>query len=258
MRATSSATSSGVPSLSQDGLGGQVVAGMHEVLDRRGHRLVHHLQPRRDDAGRDEGSDRVAGLAHIVEAGHQAARQPRLGHQLDGDLGDDRQHALAADDQRQQVQARRVQRLAAELDGLALGGEAAHAQDVVQRQAVLQAMHAAAVLGDVAADGAGDLAARVGRVVQAQRRGGLADGEVAHAALHAGRAGQRVDGQDLVELRQRQRDAQFMRHRAAGQARAGAARDDRHAQGVAGLEHRRHLRLGLRQRHGQRALAVGG
>jgi hypothetical protein len=82
---------------------------------------------------------------------------------------------------------------AAELDRLALDGEAAHLQHVVQRQAVLQAVHAAGVLGHVAADGAGDLAGRVGRVVQAVRRGRFADGQVAHAALHACRARQRVD-----------------------------------------------------------------
>jgi hypothetical protein len=56
----------------------------------------------------------------------------RLGHQLDGHLGRDRQHALAADQHRQQVQPRHVQRLAAELDRLALDREAAHAQHVVQ------------------------------------------------------------------------------------------------------------------------------
>ena len=67
----------------------------------------------------------------------------------------------------EQVEAGRVERVAAELDRLAVGGEAAHLEHVVQRQAVLEAMHAARVLGDVAADRAGDLAARVGRVEEA-------------------------------------------------------------------------------------------
>ena len=35
----------------QDRLGVEVVAGVHEVLDRGGHRLVHHLEAGRDDAG---------------------------------------------------------------------------------------------------------------------------------------------------------------------------------------------------------------
>jgi hypothetical protein len=59
----------------QDGFGVQVVAGVHEVLDRGGHGLVHHLQPGRDDAGRNHRGHRVAGLADVVEAGHDAARQ---------------------------------------------------------------------------------------------------------------------------------------------------------------------------------------
>ena len=90
-------------------------------------------------------------------------------------------------------------------------GVALHAQHVVQRQAVLQAVHAARVLGHVAADRAGDLAARVGRVVQAVRGRGLADREVAHAALHGGRARCHVELQDAVELGQAQRHAQPVR-----------------------------------------------
>ena len=169
----------------QDGLGAQVVAGVHEVLHRGRHRLVHHLQPGRDDAGGDHAGHRVAGLAHVVEAGHDAARQLRLGHQLDGHLGDDGQHALAAHQHAHQVEPRGVERLGAELDRLAFHREAAHAQHVVHGQAVLQAVHAAGVLGHVAADGAGDLAGQVGRVVQAVRRRRLADGGCARRSARA-------------------------------------------------------------------------
>ena len=106
-------------------------------------------------------------LADVVEAGHDAARRLGDRQQLDRHLEDHREHAFAADHRGEQVEAGRVERVAAELDRLAGGGEAAHLEDVVQRQAVLQAMHAARVLGDVAADRAGDLAARVGRVEEA-------------------------------------------------------------------------------------------
>ena len=142
---------------------------------------------------------------------------------------------------------------------LALDREAAHAQHVVQRQPVLQAVHAAGVLGHVAADGAGDLAGRVGRVVQAVRRGGLADRQVAHAALHDRGAADRVDLEDLVELGQRQRHAQAVaasrrrtgrcRRRARPPARPGGGRSRSTADTCV---------LGLGQRHHQRPLAVGG
>ena len=100
-------------------------------------------------------------------------------------------------------------------------------------------MHAAGVLGDVAADRAGDLRRRIGRVVQPVRRGRLGDREIAHARLHDGGARQRIDRQDALELRQRQDDALAVRHRAAGQAGAGAARDHGHARRMAELRRMR-------------------
>ena len=188
----------------QDRGGLEVVAGMHEALDRGRHRLVEHLEAGRDDAGGDHVGDRVAGFPDVVEARHDAARDLRLRDQPDRRLDDHREHAFAADQHAHQVVAGRIERLRAERDRLARGGVAAHAQHVVQGQAVLQAVHAARVLGDVAADRAGDLAARIGRVVEAERRRGLADREVAHAALHRRGPRLRIEADDPVELREAQ------------------------------------------------------
>ena len=157
---------------------------------------------------------------------------------------------------RHQVEPGGIERLGAELDRLAFDGVAAHPQHVVQGQAVLQAVHAARVLGDVAADRAGDLAARIGRVVEAVRRRGFADGEVAHAALHRRGARARVDRDDAVELGQAQRHAERVRQRAARQAGAGAARDHRHFERVAQPQHGGDLRL--RSRAARRRAAVRG
>ncbi|MNZ97488.1 hypothetical protein D3C78_1167290 [compost metagenome] len=63
----------------QDGFGREVVAGVDEVFHGRRHGLVHHLQAGRNDAGRDHGRHGGAGLAHVVEAGHDAARELGLG-----------------------------------------------------------------------------------------------------------------------------------------------------------------------------------
>ena len=236
----------------------QVVTGVDKGFHGSGHGLVHHFQTGRDDACGDDGGDRVTGFAHIFKAGHDAARQLRFGHQLDKHLQRDGQHAFAAHSQAEQVVAWRVQRFAAKGDGLALGGKAAHLQDIVQRQAVFEAMHAARVFGHVAAYGAGDLAAGVRRVIQAVGLCRFADGQIAHATLHPGSARQRVHLEDFVELSQRQRDAQGMRHSAARQAGARPARHHRHAQRMAAAQHRLHLRLCLGQGHDQRTLAVGG
>jgi hypothetical protein len=71
---------------------------VHELLDGRGGRLVHHLEAGRDDAGGDDRGHRVAGLHHVVEGRQHALGELGLGGELDRDLGDHRQHALRAGD----------------------------------------------------------------------------------------------------------------------------------------------------------------
>ena len=242
----------------QDRSGVEVVAGVDVVLDRRRHRLVHHLQAGRDDSRADQRCDGVARLAHVVEAGEDGARELWLGHQLDRHLERDGEHAFRADDHRKQVETGAVERLAAELDRLTFHGVAPHPQHVVDRQAVLQAMHAARVFGDVAADGAGDLAARVRRVVQTMARRGLADRRIAHAALHDGRAADRIDLQDAVELGQTQRHAHGVGQGATRQPRARPARHDGDLHGVTRPQHRGDLGLGLGQGDGEGLLPVSG
>ena len=132
-------------------------------------------------------------LLDVVEAREQHLRALRLRQQLHGDFGDDAEHAFRAGEEREQVEAGRVERVGAERQTLAVDRDDLDLQDVVDRQAVLQAMHAAGVLRDVAADRARDLRRRIGRVVQAVRRGGLRDREIAHAGLHARGAGFGID-----------------------------------------------------------------
>ena len=50
-------------------------------------------------------------------------------------------------------------------------------------EAVLQAVHAAGILGDIAANGAGDLAGGIRCVVEITRRDRLADRKIGHATL---------------------------------------------------------------------------
>ncbi len=119
-------------------------------------------------------------------------------------------------------------------------------------------MHATGVLGDVAADGAGDLRRRIGRVIQLVGRRGLGDRQVAHAGLDAGEATGGVDFENLVETRHDQQDALLHRQRAAGQAGAGATGNHRHAALVAELEQGFDLLDALGQHHQHRRGAVGG
>src|SRR5665647_3385753 len=59
---------------------------MHIVFHCRRHRLVHHLEPGRDDACGDDRRHCVTGLADVVKTGHDTARQLRPGDQFDRDL----------------------------------------------------------------------------------------------------------------------------------------------------------------------------
>ncbi|MNZ08209.1 hypothetical protein D3C78_250040 [compost metagenome] len=230
---------------------------MDEVLGGADRQVVHHLQAAGDDPGSDDLGHCPAGVLDAVEAGQQHPRHLGLGQQLDGDFGDDAEHAFGAGEQCQQVETGAVQGIAAEGQAFALDREDFHLEQVVHGQAVLEAVHATGVLGDIAADGAGNLRGRVRRVVQAVGRGRLGDGQVAHAGLHTGEAALRVDFENAVEPRHHQQDAFGQWQGAARQAGTGAASHHRHATLVAKPEQRLHLLQALGQHHQQRHRAVG-
>ena len=123
---------------------------------------------------------------------------------------------------------------------------------MVQRHAVAEAVGAAGIEGDVAADGADRLARRIGRVVEAERNRRRRDVEVDHAGLDHGDAIDRVDLEDAGQPVERDDDAVDVRHRPAGQAGAAAAGDERHA-GLGAQAHDRDDLVGrVRQDDGAR------
>ena len=106
-------------------------------------------------------------------------------------LGDDGEHAFRADHQREQIEPGGVEAVAADLDRSPSIVRPRSFSMLCTRQAVLEAMHAAGVFGDVAADRARDLATRVRRVVEAVWRRRLGNRQIAHARLHRGGSCQR-------------------------------------------------------------------
>ena len=154
------------------------------------------------------------------------AGRPR--QQPQRDLERDPEAALGADEAADQVGSDRIQAAAAERHQRAVGEHRLEPEDVVQRHAVAEAVGAARVEGDVAADRADRLARRIGRVVQAERDGGGRDVEVDDAGLDDGDAIDRIDLQDARQPVQRDDDAVDVRHGPAGQAGAAAARHERH------------------------------
>ena len=148
--------------------------------------------------------------------------------------------------------------LAAEAQHLAGHQHDLAAEHVVGGHAVFQAMHAAGILRHVAADGAGDLRGRVGRVIEARMRDGLADRQIGDARLDHGDAVVEVDLADAVELGHAEQHAVGERQRAARQRGSRAARHHLDAVSMAVAQHFGDLLGGLRQHHHHRQLPVGG
>ena len=225
------------------------VAGVHGLLgglDREG---VHHLDGGGHDPGADDVADHVARRADRREVGEQRPHRLGCAQQPHDDLRGDPQRALGAEEHPAQVRPGLLAGVRAEGDHRPVGQHHLHLEHVVRGEPVLQAVRAAGVLRDVAADRADLLAAGVGRVVEPVRRGGRGDLQVRDAGLDDGAAVDRVDLQDPLEPGQRDHHAVRDGQRTTGQAGARAAGDERHPvpradpdgggdlRGVAGEQH---------------------
>ncbi len=261
IRSTSAASSStccgdAVELDEQDRTGSGRVARGHRGLGGLDRQPVHHLDRRRQDPGGHDPRDRCAGRIRRLEAREQRAHG--LGHADDPErhLGDDAERPLGSDDDAEEVHAVGVERLAAELDDVAVRQHERRTRDVVHGEAVLEAVRAAGVLGDVAADRADLLARRVGRVEVAVRRDRTRDVEVRDAGLDDDATALEVDLEDAVHAGERDDDAARDRSGAAREPGAGAARDERDTRRVTRANDRLHLfgRPGQRDELGDRSV----
>jgi hypothetical protein len=178
-------------------------------------------------------SDRCGAGRDVVECRHQQLGGLRPRQQPDRDLDDDAEHPFRAAQKREQRQSRSVARGAAHRHELAFGRDEPHLEQVLESHAVLEAMHATGILRDVSADRADELRRRVGRVVEAVRRGGTRNREVWYAGLDARDASPRVDLEDPVEPGKDQQAGICHWQRAAREPGACAACDDRARRGDA-------------------------
>ncbi len=172
-------------------------------------------------------------------------------------LRDDAELTLGADEERQEVVALRIEMGAAELDDLPVHQHDLRAEHVVRRDAVLEAMSAARVHGDVAADRAGDLARGIRRVEEAGRADRVRDGKVGDAGLDARRPALVVDFKNAVHFREAEHDCVLARQRPAAQRRAGSPGHDLDAVGLCVLENLGYLVRCTRQDHKQRKALIG-
>jgi len=168
-----------------DQQGGDIggIADLDEGLGGDHGVAVHHLHAGGDDPGADDVGHALAAGLDAAEADQQRPRGFRRGQQAHRHLDHHAQQALRPNDKAEQVVSRPVQRLTAQANGLAGEQDHLHAQHIVGGQAVFQAVHPAGILRHIAADGAGDLAGRVRRVIEAAPLHGPGDGQVGDPRL---------------------------------------------------------------------------
>jgi hypothetical protein len=227
-----------------------------EILADVDGRTVHIFHRHRHDARADDRSDALARVFDGIESEQDRPGAFRGSYESHGCFGDDAQLALGAANQTKQVIACRVRRRPADVENLAVEGDEPDAEKVVGRDAVLQAMRAARVHRDVAADRAGKLRGRVGRVEKAFGPNRFGNRQIGHTGFHPGEAIGEVHLQDAVHLGQRDDDRVFLRDRPARERRAGAARNDVDLLVPAEPQHARDFLGRARQRHCERQPSV--
>ncbi len=209
----------------QHGLGIQRVAGVGEGFAGVDRGAVHELECDRDNAGGNDGIDAGAGDLVGFEGGEHGAGAFRAAQDADRDLGDDGQLALAAGEQAEPIIARGIQVGTANFENFALDGDDFQAEQVVGGDPVAQAMGAARVHADVAADHAGELAGGVGGVERTPALHCRGDADIGDSGLHGGAAVGVVDVQDGIHAHQAEDDAVGQRQGSAGKRGAGASGD---------------------------------
>ena len=217
------------------------IAGMERGLRGLDRQPVHHLDRRRDDPRGDHRRHRLAARLEGAEGGEH--RRDDLRHALDAQrhLHGDPERPLGSDEHPEQVGAVLMEALPAELDELTVGEHHLGTRDVVDREAVLEAVRSAGVLGDVPADRADLLARRVGCVEEAVGGDRAGDVEVRHARLDDDPPALDVDLDDPVHPRQRDDDPVGDGEASPGEPCPGTPGHERDACSRAGADDRLHL-----------------
>ena len=241
----------------QDSFGAGGIARLVIAFDRCGGASVHELHGGGHHAIGDDGGDAGTGGGHGVEGRHQGARDRRLAQDLHHHLNDDAQQAFRAGNYAQQIKPALRAALAAQGDDLAARQHQGDAQQIVGGQAIFQAVQPAGILRHIAADGAGNLAGGIGRVIEALGFHRLGDVQIGDAGLDHDAAIFIIDLEDALHAPHADQYAVFARQRAAGQRSAGAARHDGNAFGGCVFQDFADLLAVGRQDADQRHLVIG-
>ena len=133
---------------------GRRVARISRRIDARLHRLdrrlVHQLERGRKDSRGDDGRGRVGRGAHRGEIREQRDHALGIRRESHGHVGDHAETPLAPDEGAEEVVATRITTI--EGHDFTIRQHDSRAQDMVERDAVLEAVRSARVLRDVPAD----------------------------------------------------------------------------------------------------------
>ena len=131
------------------------VPGMGKVFAGDDCRLVHELHGDRQNARLDDIGH--TGTRHLIgiETKQDGSRPLGLGQDFQNSLGNHAELAFRTANDAQEIKARRIEMGTAHLNNLAVHHHHGHAEKIVGRHAVFQAMGTARIHGDVAGNGTG-------------------------------------------------------------------------------------------------------
>ena len=144
---------------------------------------VHHLDGGGEHACSDDAADGGAGFVGIGESGEERLHAFGALDDAENHFCGDAERAFGADENAEEVVAGRVESFSAEVDERTVGEDDFEAEDVRCGEAVLEAVGAAGIFGDVAADAADGLRGGIGRVEIALREDAGGDVEIDDAGL---------------------------------------------------------------------------
>lgn len=203
-------------------------AGMNEVFDDAQGPAVEHFASSGSDGAGGDIYNGFRSVVHGIKNGEKSFDGFSLAGKLDGDFRDESKGTFGADEQACQIVAWRVTLGAANTHNLAVGENEFEGSDVIGGDAVSERVGAAGVFGDVATDGAGFLAGRIGREVEAMRLGGEREIVIHDARLDDGPLIFRFDRKNAIHPREDEHQTAGAGERPTGEAGSGAAANDGH------------------------------
>ncbi len=225
----------------QHGTGIHRIAGVVSRFDRLDGQVVHHFQGGGQDSGADDVRNRKR-CAFDSWKGHELHRNRlRLGCQPHQRFGYDAEHTFGTDEDPGQIVSRVLFAFATDPANLAVWIDHFEPEYVIRGYTVLEAMRTARVLGDVATNGAGALARRVGSKEIPSGFDPIAQLEIDDTWLDQRHPVVVIDIEDIRHTRERDNDAPTLRNRSAGETGAGSARHDRQVVSARNPHHIRHL-----------------